>query len=267
MEHLKLQIHDGIAVVTFCNPPQNRMGLQMLEDFTEVISTIRYNSDVRVAILRGEGEMFSYGGYFPEWIGLETHQVRAIQERWLNLLQQWEAFPFPTIASVNGPCWGGAFEWTLACDLVYAVPEAHFNHPEKTLAITTMLGGVYRFAERAGRNVAAEMAYCSKPFTAQRMYELGVVNHIVERDHLDEEVMKVAVDIAEGPAGAHASHKALLRLWSQGGVQAADGSLADYTTPLFGTDDVKRALVSAKDALEGGYTRPILKFTSPNIFR
>lgn len=267
MKHLRLEIKNGIAVITLNHPPQNRMDIQMLEDFEEAIMTIRYTEDVRTMILRGEGEIFGYGGYFPEWVGIESYKIRAIQERWLNVLKQVEALPFPVIASINGPCWGGAFEFTLACDMVYAVPEATFNHPEKTLAITTLLGGVYRFADRAGKNIAGELVYTAKPLSAQRMYELGVINHIVEKDKLDEEVMKAAVDIAEGPAGAHQAHKALLRLWSQGGIALADESVVDYTVPLFETEDVKNALTSAQKALEGGTPRPIIKFNSKNIFR
>lgn len=267
MKHLKLEKKEQIAVLTLCNLPQNRMGNQMQTDFEEAIQILRDDRDVRALIIRADGDIFSYGGNFPEWIGLELYQIRAIIERWIVVINQIERLPYPVIAAINGPCWGGGFEFALACDIVLASPNASFNHPEKTLAITTILGGIYRFAERAGKNIAAELAYTSKPIDAERMYQLGVVNRIVERDKLDEEAMKLARELAEGPAAAHEAHKTLLRLWSQSGKAAADEALLDLSIALFETEDVKNALLSAKEALEKGVPRSALKFKGQSCFR
>lgn len=267
MAHIKLQIEDNIAIVTLCYPPQNRMDLQMQAELGEIIETMRTTPNLRCAVLTGEGDVFSYGGFFPEWLGLTGHQFRKMVEVWKDEQEQWERLPFPTIAAVNGDCWGGAFELALACDMIYAVPEATFNHPEKSIAITTLLGGVYRFAERAGKNVAAELAFTAKPMTAQRMYELTVVNHIVERDQLMATVMDVAKSIAQAPASVHEAHKSLLRLWSQGGMYTADQALMDYNTTVYNAADCARAFESARKAMEGGYARPDLDFTETSCFR
>lgn len=268
MEHLKLTIDEkGIAVVTLCYPPQNRMDLKMQDELGEVINTLRETPNVRCAILTAEGDVFSYGGYFPEWLGLTGHQFRKMVEVWKDEQEQWERLPFPTIAAINGDCWGGAFEMALSCDLIYAVPGATFNHPEKSIAIPTLLGGVYRFAERAGRNVAAEMAFTSTPFTSERMYELHVVNRVVEREKLMDTVMEIARSIAKAPASVHEAHKSLLRLWSQGGEFTADQALMDYCTAVYNVADCTRAFESARKAMEGGYKRPDLDFTETSCFR
>lgn len=268
MKHIQYTIDErNIATVTLCNPPQNRMDNQMQNDLLEAVRRLRDTSNVRCAILTAEGEVFSYGGYFPEWVGLTGAQYRAFLEKWLEVEHAWEQLPFPTIGAINGDCWGGAFELALACDMLYAVPEATFNHPEKSIAITTLLGGVYRFAERAGKNVAAELAFTAKPLTAQRMYELNVVNHVVERDKLMETVMKTAVSISRAPASVHEAHKSLLRLWSQGGIYTADQALMDYNTTVYNAADTQRAFESARKAMEGGYARPDLDFTETSCFR
>jgi enoyl-CoA hydratase/carnithine racemase len=260
-----MEIKDQIAVITLDNPPQNRMDLQMLDDFEDALHDLIY-SDARVLVIRGEGDIFTYGGYFPEWIDMETHKVRALVSRWISVVNRIEHLSFPVIASINGPCWGGGFEFTLASDIVLASPNATFNHPEKTIAITTLLGGIYRFAERVGKNIAGEMAYTAKPLSAERMNQLGVVNQVVEREKLDGETTALAREIADGPASAHAAHKALLRLWSQCGRTAADEALLDLSMPLFDTEDVKIALSAAKEALDNGTPRKNLKFTSGSCF-
>jgi hypothetical protein len=66
--------------------------------------------------------------------------------------------------------------------------------------------------------------------------------------------------MATGPTKAHAAHKALLRIWALGGVQAADEALMDISIPLFDSDDTQRALHSAVDSLAMGVPRPTLDF-------
>ena len=63
-----------------------------------------------------------------------------------------------------------------------------------------------------------------------------------------------------GPACAHAAHKALLRAWANGGVQAADEVMFNIAMPLFETEDVKAGLASATQALTAGTARPVLEF-------
>ena len=65
---------------------------------------------------------------------------------------------------------------------------------------------------------------------------------------------------ATGPTKAHAAHKALLRIWPLGGVQATDDALLDISMPLFDSEDTQRALHSAADSLAKGVPRPILEF-------
>lgn len=267
MTQLKLDISEQVATITLCNPPQNRMGMQMLSEFEQVLNTVAYTEDVRVMVLRGEGDVFSYGGYFPEWIGVKSYDVRALIERWNKVINHLERMPFPVIASVSGACWGGGFEFAMACDMILATPESTFNQPEKTICVTTMLGGVYRFAERAGKNVAAELAYTAKPLSAERMQQLGVVNRIIPKENLEQETATLAREIADGPAAAHAAHKALLRIWSQSGKAAAEEALVDYSVLLIPTNDCQTALNNAKQALEAGTPRPTLKFQDKSIFR
>lgn len=267
MEHLRLEIKDEIASITLCNPPQNRMGGTMLTDFEEALNTIAYTDNVRVLVLQGEGGVFSYGGYFPEWIGAPSYDTRALIERWNKVVGQLERLSFPVIASIDGACWGGGFEFALACDMVLATPRSTFNHPEKTISVTTMLGGVYRFAERAGKNIAVELAFTARPLTAARMAELGVVNRIIPEEELTEKTAELAREIADGPAAVHAAHKALLRLWSQSGKAAAEEALTDYSTLMISTDDCQAALKAAKQALDTGTQRPTLRFEDKSMFR
>ena len=121
----------------------------------------------------------------------------------------------------------------MRADVIIAGRTARFGHPEQSIAIVTLLGGVYRIAERAGRSRAMRWALTSEQVPAEEMERFGVVDRVVDDDALDEEAAAFAARVAAGPTLAHAAHKALLRTWAVGGVAAADEVILDVALPLF----------------------------------
>jgi len=148
----------------------------------------------------------------------------------------------------------------LRADVIFAGTTATFGHPEQTLGIVTILGGIYRVAERAGRSRASEWAMTSERVPAATMERFGVVNRVVDDANLLSEAKAFAEKAARGPTRAYAAHKALLRAWAVGGVSAADEAMFDIAMPLFETEDVRAGLKSAVDALKASKPRPVLEF-------
>lgn len=259
MSHLSAHIEDKLATIVLHNPPQNRLGLEFLRDFEDILEQVS-KSDARAVLLKAEGPNFSFGGDIRPWPGMGQNELRALFERYYAVYNGFERLAIPTVAAVQGICFGGGFELVLRCDIVIAAASAKFGHPEQTIALTTLLGGVQRVAERAGRAFAAELAYTSQPVLAEAMFHRGIVNRVVADDALAAEAEAFARRLAQGPTRAHAAHKTLLRLWAAGGVQSADDALLDLSMPLFDTEDTKLALESAINALARGEPRPTLAF-------
>ena len=92
------------------------------------------------------------------------------------------------------------------------------------------------------------------------MLARGVVTEMVADAEVETAARDLAVRLANGPTRAHAAHKTLLRLWAQGGVQAADEAIMEISVPLYETQDVRNGLASAIDALKRGEKRPTLIF-------
>lgn len=147
-------------------------------------------------------------------------------------------------------CFGGGFELALRADVIFVDKSARFGHPERTLSIVTLLGGVYRVAERAGRTRASEWALTSEQVPAKVMADAGVINRVMPDDDLFAAATAFARKAAKGPTRAYAAHKALLPAWAVGGVTAADEGLFDIAMPLFETDDVTTGLASAVNAFK-----------------
>jgi enoyl-CoA hydratase/carnithine racemase len=163
------------------------------------------------------------------------------------------------VAAVQGMCFAGGLEFAVRSDVIFAARSASFGHPEQSLGIVRLLGGVYRIAERAGRSRAVEWALTSERVSAAEMERFGVVNHVVD-DDLVERATAFAGKVAQGPTRAHAAHTARLRAWAVGVVTAADEIMFDVAIPLWDTEDVKVAIPSAVNAFKAGQPRPAVRF-------
>jgi enoyl-CoA hydratase/carnithine racemase len=259
MPHLTYSIEDRVATLTLSNPPQNRIDEQMADELADALDAVT-RSDARTVLLRSDGRDFSFGGDIMTWPETDVRELRTLFERYMSVFNQFERLPVPVIAAVQGRCFGGGFELALRADVIFAAESARFGHPEQTLGIVTLLGGIYRVAERAGRSRAAEWALSSEQVPASVMAVAGVVNRVVPDDALVTEATAFAHKVAKGPTRAYAAHKTLLRAWAVGGLAAADEAMFDIAMPLFETEDAKAGLASAVAAIEAGKPRPALDF-------
>lgn len=135
----------------------------------------------------------------------------------LAVFNAFESLAIPTLCAVQGLCLGGGLELALRADFVVAGETARFGHPEQSIGVATLLGGIYRVAAKAGRAKAMEWALTSEKVPAPEMERHGVINKVVPDAQLLEEALAFAHRIAAGPTRAHAAHKALLNAWSAGG--------------------------------------------------
>jgi enoyl-CoA hydratase/carnithine racemase len=259
MSHVSVTTQDGVATLVLHNPPQNRIGNAMVDDLDHALEEIAAG-DARAVLLRAEGPDFSFGGDIEPWPGWGRREMRTHFEHYLQTFNRFERLPIPTIAAVRGLCFGGGLELAVRADLIVAARTARFGHPEQSIGIITLLGGVYRIAERAGRSRAMRWALTSEQVEAAEMERHGVVDRVVDDDALDERAAALAAQVAAGPTLAHAAHKALLRTWAVGGTAAADEVIFDVALPLFDSADTRMAIPTAVEAAHAGRPRPPMPF-------
>jgi enoyl-CoA hydratase/carnithine racemase len=259
MSHLSYEIEGSLATITLNNPPQNRITPEMADELEAALDAID-QSDARATLLKADGPDFSFGGDIVEWPGMNQRERRSLFERYMRTFNRFERLAIPTIAAVQGLCFGGGFELALRADILFAGETARFGHPEQSIAIVTVLGGIYRVAERAGRAKAMEWALSSEQIPAAVMAQHGVVNCVVPDKALVEEAKGYALSIAAGPTLAHAAHKALLKAWSIGGTSGADEAMFDIAMPLFESADTRLAIPGAIEAARAGKPRPRFAF-------
>lgn len=259
MPQLHYSIQDSVAEFALDNPPQNRIGDQICEELVAAIDQAQVDG-ARAILVRSIGPDFCCGGDITPWPGMEVSELRSKFEGYISAFNRLERVSLPVVSAVRGLCSGGGFELALRTDVIFAGRSARFAHSEQTIGIVTMLGGVYRVAARAGRARALEWAMTSEQVGAERMAEVGVVNHVVADEEVEERAREFAVRLAAGPTRAHAAHKALLRTWEGLGALGTDDAMFDIAMPLFETEDVRKVLPAAVDAYVSGAPRPAFDF-------
>jgi enoyl-CoA hydratase/carnithine racemase len=255
MAVVKLEIQSPLATVSLDHPVGNRINFAMREELLEAFQCVA-ESRARVLLVRSEGADFCLGGDVREWPGIPSVKLRPKIEAFAKALNQLESLMIPTVAAVQGRCFGGGLELILGCDLVIAGDSAQFGCPEALLGIVTLQGGAFQLAQRIGRTRAIEFAFLGDSFGSGEAERLKLVNRVVP-DHQLQDAARVLVErLASGPSEAYARTKTLLRAWSIGGIGPAKAVLYDISIPLFDREDVQAALRGAAAAAQQGLAFP-----------
>jgi trans-feruloyl-CoA hydratase/vanillin synthase len=187
--------------VTLNRPEKrNAMNPTLNTEMLEVLTAIDAEPEAAVLVLTVAGDAFSAGmdlkEYFrevdeqPDWV---QRQVRRESMGW-----QWRMlrnYPKPTIAMVNGWCFGGAFTPMIACDLAIAAEEAMFGLSEINWGIPPG-GNVSRaLAETVGTRDALLYIMTGRTFDGRKAAQMGLVNESVPRSELHAAVVGLADEL------------------------------------------------------------------------
>ena len=125
--------------------------------------------------------------------------ARKGQEEVFNKIEQ---FPKPIIAAINGFALGGGLELAMAADFRIASENAKLGLPEVTLGLIPGYGGTQRLPKLVGKGRAAQMIFTAEMISAQRAFEIGLVNEVVSQEDLLEKTKAIASKIAQNSSVA-----------------------------------------------------------------
>lgn len=260
MSSLDYSHEDGVATITLKNPPQNRLSADLIQGFAAAVTDISNRNDTRVVYVKSEGPDFSFGGDIMPWLEHTEDSATQMIAQGMQMTNLFEDLPTPIVFAVQGHCLGGGFELALRGDIIVAADNAKFGHPEATIGVFTLLGGVQRVAERVGRTRAIQWAMTAEIIEAARAYETGLINQVVPLSDLYSAAEDWVNRLATSATLSHADHKKLLRAWSDGGVHAADALMPEMTGKVFMSEDAQGSLRGAIDAVKAGQPRPAYPF-------
>ncbi|HEY5995897.1 MAG TPA: enoyl-CoA hydratase-related protein [Candidatus Deferrimicrobiaceae bacterium] len=180
-ENILVAVDAKIATVTINRPKSlNALSPATMRELKSALEEIAGRDDVGVVVLTGAGEKaFVAGADISEMRSFSAAQALEFALFGQGVLELIERMPQPVIGAINGFALGGGCELAMACDILVASENAKFGQPEVNLGIIPGYGGTQRLARLVGRNIAKELVLTGDMITAQRAYEIGLVNRVV----------------------------------------------------------------------------------------
>ena len=168
----------------------NTLTPEFFEDFDRALGELRADETVRCLMITGSGDRaFSAGADLTSFTEVSKafkvwRSSRRSQEVFLRLAN----FPKPTVAAINGHCFGGGLELALACDFRIAAKRARLGQTEVNLGLVPGAGGSQRLVRILGQAKAKELVMLGSRLTADEAASLGLVTKAVENEAFAAEV-------------------------------------------------------------------------------
>jgi enoyl-CoA hydratase len=240
-EHIQVDVEAPIATITLNRPKVlNALSPALIGELTGALSELDGDESIRAAVLTGGPKVFAAGADISDMAGQGPvdQLLRDQTGRWAPLA----GFKKPLIAAVNGYALGGGCEIALMCDLIIAGETARFGQPEINLGIIPGAGGTQRWPRTTGKYVAMEAMLTGAAITAQRAYELGLVNKVVPAEMTVEVAKRIARELAaKPPLAIRMAKEAVLKAFETPLAEGLAGERKSFYF-LFASEDQKEGM-------------------------
>lgn len=244
----ELDVRDRVAYVTLNRPEaMNALNPELRFALSEIWDRVEADDDIWLAVVTGAGDRAFCAGADLKHRAIEREATDEQRQAWADmqaktkpLNTRWH-FPKPVIAKVNGFALGGGLELALSCDIIVAADHVEVGLPEPRRGLIAGGVGVHRLPRQVGLKVAMGYLLTGRHMSAQRAYELGLVNEIVPRDQLDACVDGWVEDILRcAPLAIRATKEAVMK--------GLDTHLSDAFETPYESETIR---AESDDALEG----------------
>ncbi len=224
-------VEDRVGIMTINNPPANSLTPELRSRFLEELEELKKRDDVWTLIITGAGEKFFVAGAdISKLLDLdrESGYKRIVEGRkFYSGIADCEK---PVIAAINGFCLGGGLELALACDIRIALESAKLGLPEVSLGIIPGAGGTQRLPRAIGPGWAHYLLFTGRPISAQKAFEIGLIQEVVPSGGVLDAALKIAGKInSNGPLAVRIAKKA-----AKMGLQETLEKGLDLENTLFG---------------------------------
>ncbi|BFM17550.1 crotonase/enoyl-CoA hydratase family protein [Maricurvus nonylphenolicus] len=232
-------VSDHVVVIRINRPKQkNAFDSATAKALEKAIDNYEADNNLRCAILTGSSDVFSAG---QDLIAASQGDMAVAPKRGPFGIMQ-KPPEKPIIAAIEGPALAGGMELSLSCDLAVASRASIFGLPEASRALLAIGGGLFRLSKRIPYHLAMEMALTGKPWSAEKMAELGLVNRVTEPGEALAGAIELANTIsAAGPLAIKAS-KAIIQQSSTWSDKEAWDKQMVIAKPVLESEDVLEGL-------------------------
>jgi enoyl-CoA hydratase/carnithine racemase len=230
---------DHVARLTIANPAKrNALDHEILDAFAATLPEL----DARCLLVTADGPVFSAGydiGNLPRGDFADRAEA-LVAHPFHAAIEALAAYPYPSVAALNGHAIGGGLELALTCDLRLAAEEARLGMPPARLGLVYSHTGLRRFVDTIGAARTRELFYTARNVSARTALQWGLVNDVVAPEELEAEAVAYAARIAgHAPLSLRGNKRTLRELLAAEGEldPAVERELVELREACFRSED------------------------------
>jgi enoyl-CoA hydratase/carnithine racemase len=217
----------------------------------EILDTLRdtvAGADARCLLITGAGPVFSAGydiGNFNDESAFADAAEKLVAHPFTDAMDAIEAYPYPVVAAINGHAIGGGLELAVTCDLRVAARGVKLGMPPAKIGLVYGHTGLRRFIDVCGVANTNELFYLGRNVDADRAFQMGLVNQVVEPDDLEEAALGIAAEIGANSPLSLAGNKRIVRTLRnhQGALpDEVERELVELRESCFRTEDFREGI-------------------------
>jgi methylglutaconyl-CoA hydratase len=245
-ETLKLEITDGIGIITLNRPDKrNAISLQLVDELMLALGELE-QSTVRVVILTGAGKAFCAGMDLEELKSLmgKNHDENVEDSKKMaRIFRRLYEFSKPTIAAVNGAAIAGGTGLATMCDFTLAVPEAKFGYTEVRIGfVPAIVSSILVW--QVGHKIARDLLLSARLFDAAEAHRYGLVNEIVASGSLMGRARELATQLMENSPSSMLATKRLINGFISPQLDQQIAEAIEENARIRMTDDFREGISS-----------------------
>jgi enoyl-CoA hydratase/carnithine racemase len=239
--HIEVERNGAVLHIAINRPEKkNALTAEMYDALSDALEHAEADPAIRVTLLHGRGDAFTAGNDLEDFMK-KPWKGHAVPPA-VRFIRAMARAKKPVVAAVHGLAVGVGTTILLHCDLVYAADDARFMMPFINLGIVPEAAATVLLPLLVGRQRAAELFLLAAPLTAQRAYELGLVNAVLARDALRSTASAIAQQLSEKPPAAVLSCKELMKRAFQAEVERALSEEVAVISERLDSPETKEAL-------------------------
>jgi enoyl-CoA hydratase/carnithine racemase len=234
----------GVVRLTISHP-EKRGALD--HPILDAFATTMPQLDARCVLITGEGNVFSAGydiGDLPDEVFADEAE-RLVAHPFAAAIDAIEAYPYPTIAALNGHTIGGGLELALSCDLRIAAATIALGMPPAKLGLVYSHTGIRKFIDAIGAPRTRELFLLGRRIDARTARAWGLVNFVAEPGRLVEEGLEVARELAANAPLASLGNKRVIRAVLDGAAKLdpeVERELIELRRACFRSEDFREGV-------------------------
>lgn len=248
MKLVEYHVKDRVGVITLNRPEKrNALSHELVADLKEAFVNAEKDDQVKVVILKANGEAFCAGAdlaYLQQLQKFSYEQNLQDSNHLKELFLKIYTHPKVVIAQVQGHALAGGCGLATVCDFTYAAPQAKFGYTEVKIGFIPAIVTVF-LLRKIGEAKSKELLLGGELLSAEQAWEMGLINKVVPPEKLEQEVWEVAQKLTAGNSGQSMklTKQMIAQVQSEPLVEALNYA-AEMNARARGTEDCKRGIAA-----------------------